>query len=373
MVEFGGLYTIGYGDRETNSVLLQAGHLVDVRSVPFSKRQPAFSGTMLGKSPRRHGQAFMAGFFRRTKGWYFWSEFLRIVRRFVMANVQSSVGDITKLGWLADAPLFIDAPQVLAFYDAVVRPETEQKKITLSLKSLESQKTTTEGELTGEVSIAKWITTIFPFLDASVGGKVGASTESERGKEEGREVELQPISSPQRQLVQLALHYIVNLPTRIRIVSDPPDPTWSNPKFAQALPRALVFLDFPANSVFFPMAAELATGRVVLIYKAYLDAVKQKKPLPDEQDYWDPRNFDAQTAMRTIEEQAEGSRIRWIDYRTPFSEKGRTFHLHVVAHGDFDTGVFAYNFVKRGFRQGLRLVGTLKAGDDVNVLAIFEK
>jgi hypothetical protein len=44
-----------------------------------------------------------------------------------------------------------------------------------------------------------------------------------------------------------------------------------------------------------------------------------------------------------------------------------------VAHGDYDTGVFAYNFVKRGFSHGLRLVGTLKAGTDVNVLAIFEK
>ena len=304
-----------------------------------------------------------------------------------MADAQTSSGDITKLGWLADAPLFIDAPQVLAFYDAVVRPETEQKKITLSLKSLESQKTTTEGELTGEVSIAKWITTIFPFLDASVGGKVGASTESERGKEEGREIELQPINSPQRQLVQLALHYIVNLPMRIRIVSNPRDRTWSDPKFAQALPRALVFLDFPPSSAFIPMAAELGTGKVALIHEAYLDAASQKNPRPDNRhltpeardtawrEYWDQfvKTFDAQTALRTIEKQAEDSRIRWIDYRTPFSEKGKTFHLHVVGHGDYDTGVFAYNFVKRGFDHGLRLVGTLKAGDDVNVLAIFEK
>jgi hypothetical protein len=329
----------------------------------------------------------MADFFRRTKVWYFSSQFHQIIRRLVMADAQSSASDIMKLGWLADAPLFIDAPQVLAFYDAVVRPETEQKKITLSLKSLESQKTTTEAELTGEVSIAKWITTIFPFLDASVGGKIGGSTESERGKEEGREVELQPINSPQRQLVQLALHYIVNIRPRIRIVSDPLNPNWSDPKFAQSLPRALVFLDFPSKSVFIPMAAELANGKVALIHEAYLEAASQKNPAPDNRhltpeardaawdEYWDQfvKTFDAQIAMRTIEKQAEGSRIRWIDYRTPFSEKGKTFHLHVVGHGDFDTGVFAYNFVKRGFGHGLRLVGTLKAGNDVNVLAIFEK
>ncbi len=33
-----------------------------------------------------------------------------------------------------------------------------------------------------------------------------------------------------------------------------------------------------------------------------------------------------------------------------------------------DTGVFAYNFVPRGFNYGLRIVGTLKSGPDVNVL-----
>ena len=209
---------------------------------------------------------------------------------------------------------------VLAFYDAVVRPETKEKKITLSLKSLESKKTTTEGELSVQVSIAKWITTIFPFLDASAGGKLSASTEKERSKEEGREVELEPIDSPQRQLVQLALHYVVNLPTRIRIVSNPLDPTWFDPEFAEALPRALVFLDFPP-SVFLPMAAELGTGKVALIHEAYLNAAWQKNPAPDNRElspekrdaawreYWDRfvSNFDAQIALRTLEQQAEGN------------------------------------------------------------------
>jgi hypothetical protein len=29
--------------------------------------------------------------------------------------------------------------------------------------------------------------------------------------------------------------------------------------------------------------------------------------------------------------------------------------------------------VRRGFRQGVRIVGTLKAGLDVNVLALFDR
>jgi hypothetical protein len=47
--------------------------------------------------------------------------------------------------------------------------------------------------------------------------------------------------------------------------------------------------------------------------------------------------------------------------------------LHVVGRGEFDTGVFAYNFVTRGWKYGLRVVGAIKAGPDINVLAIYEK
>src|ERR1700689_1623747 len=38
----------------------------------------------------------------------------------------------TQLLWLLDAPLFIDARQVDAFYDAVLRPDYEGTSITLS-------------------------------------------------------------------------------------------------------------------------------------------------------------------------------------------------------------------------------------------------
>jgi len=58
-----------------------------------------------------------------------------------MTDCAVSPRDVTKLGWLADAPLFIDVEHVAAFYDAVVRPEAAEKKITPSLKSLESEKT----------------------------------------------------------------------------------------------------------------------------------------------------------------------------------------------------------------------------------------
>ena len=45
----------------------------------------------------------------------------------------------------------------------------------------------------------------------------------------------------------------------------------------------------------------------------------------------------------------------------------------MAGRGEFDTGVFAYNLIKRGWRRGLRIVGSLKSKPALNVLAIYEK
>jgi hypothetical protein len=49
-----------------------------------------------------------------------------------------------------------------------------------------------------------------------------------------------------------------------------------------------------------------------------------------------------------------------------------TLYLDVSARGDYDTGVFAYNFIRRGERYGLRIVGSLKSKPALNVLAAYE-
>jgi hypothetical protein len=46
-----------------------------------------------------------------------------------------------------------------------------------------------------------------------------------------------------------------------------------------------------------------------------------------------------------------GGRPRWIAYPMTFPS-GTTLHLDVSARGDYDTGLFAYNFVRRGERYG---------------------
>jgi hypothetical protein len=94
------------------------------------------------------------------------------------------------------------------------------------------------------------------------------------------------------------------------------------------------------------------------------------------QDYWKwfDKNFSAVRAMEVVEKASSANgRIRWIDYRVPLTADGHTLHLHIVPAGAYDTGVFAYNFIKRGLTHGLRLVGTMKSGPDMNVLAIYEK
>jgi hypothetical protein len=78
--------------------------------------------------------------------------------------------------------------------------------------------------------------------------------------------------------------------------------------------------------------------------------------------------------MIVIEEASQRhKRIRWIDFQVPIGDEGETLHLHVVPGGRADAGVFGYNFVRRAFKHGVRLVGTLKSGPDVNVMAIYEK
>lgn len=79
-------------------------------------------------------------------------------------------------------------------------------------------------------------------------------------------------------------------------------------------------------------------------------------------------------ALRIVEEAADKDRIEWIAFRVPVGRPDAPFlHLHISARGQYDTATFAYNFISRGFKHGVRLVGTLKSEPDMNVLAIFER
>ena len=302
------------------------------------------------------------------------------------------------LAWLADAPMFIDAEQVTALYNAVAKPEHETEKITLSLK--DTKKFELEGKASAEVEVglADWLKTVFPFLDAKA--KIGAEGSATHGseKENGSEIELRPIDTPQRQLVQLALHYLINLPHRTKLVKSFDNPDWLGADFISTLPRGLVFVDFPAGTKFVPMAAEVEGGTVYTIYpdlvKSFVGPNQTCPECPEPayyrnkadkaeeftlkcNNYWKffQDHFSSRLAMEAVELSVSkgGKLIRWIDYQVPLGNNLPCLHFNISARGHYDTGTFAYRLVRRGFKHGLRVVGTMKSEPGMNVLAIFER
>jgi hypothetical protein len=305
--------------------------------------------------------------------------------------------------WLADAPLFIDEKLVDRFYDAIVQPQGEQMSTTLEVSEEKTNKLSATLELGVKVSPSSLLTSLshfLPFLSVEAHGDATGSAEHGSAKTQSRSIELHTIKTPQRQLVNLALHYLINQPERMYLKGDPADTSWREPQFIAAVPRAIVFLDLPgqdaqADSVamsvttkLIPMAAEFSNGNVIRLFDQMRSQNGRESPPPHpsshdpatqqsaRQQYWQwfDTNFNATQAMEIIEDAASSNgRIRWIDFRLPISSDGGTLHLHLCPAEAYDTGSFAYQLVKRGFKHGLRIVGTLKSEPDLNVLAIYEK
>jgi hypothetical protein len=295
-------------------------------------------------------------------------------------NIDVAVSDsVPDLSWLADSPLFIDSQQIGAFYDAVVGPAFRTVELQISAGQNEQLEKSAGGRLDAGLSA------LFPWL------KINADGEARRaatiGRQDGQSVTLQPVESAARQLVELSLHYMVNQPERICAVSQ--DSPLPGAEAISASPRMIAFVDVPPGTRFLPQAAELNDGRVVtffdpLIEKLKLDGGTLPVAYPastatdaDRQQrdaYWNwfADHWNANKAVKVVEEViGGGGRPRWIAYRMIFC--GKTLHLDVSARSDYDTGIFAYNFIRRGERHGLRIVGSLKSEPTLNVLAAYEK
>ena len=294
----------------------------------------------------------------------------------------------TARNWIADAPLFIDAPQVERFFDAVASPEARLGVVTVTLQEGDTVKELSERSKSGGLNIN--------VLSGS--GSRKSSTENTETASKNRAIVFEPIRTPERQLRALLDHYSDEIPDRAFYIANPTDTDWRNAKSISAVPRALAFLDLPgeveaaekhlATVKLIPTAAEFENGKVIPIFAIlrgpngeepprYPERAKDGRSVQDlRKDYWAwfEANFNARMAMEAVEKTAaDNGRIRWIDYRVPVTPEGDTLHLHLQGAGKFDTGVFAYYLVKRGFKHGLRLVGTLKSEPDMDVLAIYEK
>ena len=330
-------------------------------------------------------------------------------RRIIMEHKTIKLPD--SLIWLMDAPLFIDEELVARFYDAVVRPMHKEGAKTIEVDDKSFRKLKGKLGVKGTVKPGDLLgTLISSFADVKLEAGGEAEAEGETTKSQNHSVTIEPITTPQRQLEQLALHYLIKHTDRVFLENDTRRDKWRDPKSIAKVPRALVFLNLPSQAEartlglpevrLIPTAAEFGEGEIVPIYRDLrfhewkppkypesaeeLDTKQFPLDMGDEisrlqaarRNYWNEfaGKYSSQTAMIAVEDAAKGKgRINWIDFRLPITEEGHTLHLHIRPAGKYDTGDFAYNFVKRGHKHGQRLVGTLKSEPDMNVLAIYEK
>lgn len=204
------------------------------------------------------------------------------------------------------------------------------------------------------------------------------------------------VTNAERKLTEVVVEYLTTFPDRIIFV-DAPEGKYTNLSGAlitkkdldnllKRPPRPLVFLELEAKSPIFPTMVELESGGFRPVFKK-LDEnlLVDENPMPRFSDthekaalYWEAikkaftKPGASRTAMQELESACDGHRIGWVDFRILFGGDSSSAHLHVVPAGEYHTGVFGYNFVHRGYKYGCRLIGTLKSGNDINVLAIYD-
>jgi len=304
--------------------------------------------------------------------------------------------------WLADAPLFIDEAQINALHDATLRPDGEQEYVEMDVTKKLLTKLELSAGAEGEISLPDFLTTFIPGLSAKAKVKSEAKGVAESTASDSEKIRLRAIHNPQRKLQELVLHYAENQTERLHFVSPAKlgEESWRQPNEIVKAPRMLVFLDLPSleeaekdnkitTTITIPTAAEFSNGTIKQIYADFQKHLSNKLEYPSRKDgqsvadlkgerkiYWESfaKEFNDSKAMISVEEAAkESGRLRWIDYRLRLGAAGDTLHIHCCPAERYDTGVFAYNLIKRGHKHGLRIIGTLKSEPDLNVLAIYEK
>jgi hypothetical protein len=302
-----------------------------------------------------------------------------------------------RLQWLLDAPLFADEKLIGDFFDAVVRPEFEVQSREVGSSTEAARRRLTSAETTGGVQIG------IPFIGNTNITAKGKHEWERGGKQmESRKLTEVAVNSVGRRLEEIATVYVSTYPERVAFLdSDGTITTFDGrelsveevERLADEPPRMLVFIELAPKTPIMPMACELLSGRVMLLYERYIEEVfpqdgEAAPEYPSDANstpetrlaYWRAltKAFRSRAAMEVVESAGDpdkenrSDKLAWIDFRVPVGG-AHTLHLHCVPDGKAHTGVFGYNLVRRGFRQGVRIVGTLKAGLDVNALAIFDR
>lgn len=304
--------------------------------------------------------------------------------------------DLGVFWFLVDAPMFIDASLVDRFHDALIRPESVMVSVTDSQAAKEEAQRKFGVQGKGKADV--------PFvLGLALKGSFDHRFTRENSAQHTQQLQIPRTS--ERLLEEVIAFYLAHFPERIVIVSPVDKKVTRAVKLASENelsyedldricntqgPRPLILIDAPPGAKVMPMAGEFKDGNVEVIYNALVAALSTSDdPLKRfdrgmsaevKAERWEElvRRFDARVAMHVLEDagkQHDGARFEWIDFRMAWGEGGSPspLHLHVCPDGRYTMGTFAHAFVRRASSNGVRVVGTLKTGGDVNVLAIYER
>ncbi|MCR9188879.1 MAG: hypothetical protein NXH96_08795 [Alteromonadaceae bacterium] len=291
-----------------------------------------------------------------------------------------------KLWFVVDIPLFIDSQGVKKLYDALSRPEFETVSQTRGSSKQKSQEESVK--ISGKSTLG-----LAPFLTTSMSTEFGQKESIAHS--ESRSLNQEANRSPEMQFEKVIGFYAQNYPERIFWVGsklsevkdiDGESYTWSeiSEKIEGPAPRPLIIFELQEGSKIIPMAGETVDSKFKMIYENYINQLDYNGDFPkyssepgQREYYWSEleKSFNSTKAMRAVEDSTkDGGRLDWIDYRLIGREDDEILpiHLHLAPRGDYNTGTFAYQTVRRGFKFGLKIIGTLKQGEDVNVLAMYE-
>ncbi|MGZ8284874.1 MAG: hypothetical protein ACXW27_16290 [Allosphingosinicella sp.] len=296
-----------------------------------------------------------------------------------------------QLWWLTDVPMFLDEPSVDRLHGAIVQPE---------YVLLQSQETAQRSRGTTEVDElqASLEGSIPAFLKIGTQAKISSGTTT--GQSAAQQLTKQFIYSSEQRLQEIVVAYWEKRPERVlfaiagegELISlTGATLTWRDAEALTDLPgpRPLLFFELPSRSAILPMAGGTVEGRTILLAEKLIERLAKTgrviPPFPNDDDpdaaarkdaHWAAlvEQYHNWSALEVIEEGfGSGHRIEWIDYRLKLPSRDKPVHIHFAPRGQVATGAFAYNFVRRGYKVGLRIVAQLKKGCDMNALALYER
>jgi hypothetical protein len=308
-------------------------------------------------------------------------------------SAKSRTNDLSFFWFLVDAPMAMDTLLIERFHDAVIRPDSivRSENESTADKRITEQRLGAEGKGSGEL----------PFVvKLALKGTFDHRATDENSAALSRQLDIP--RTPERLLEEIVAFYLLNFPDRVlrvdpvstKVFTSDSDKEQSyeilDETCARPGPRPIVLIDAPKLTKMMPMAGEFMNGKLDVVYDSLILALSTAdQPLrrfargmaaDQKAERWKELadRFEASAAMQVLEESArknDNSRFDWVDFRMAWGTEGfpSPLHLHIVPNGRYPTGVFAHSFIRRAFSNGVRVIGTLKSGGDINVLAIYER